>query len=85
MPLPLAPLVFAGLGVPLALGQARSSRSRGALVCAGIAIGYYVALSAAEYFAKQALLPAGLALWLPNALFGALALWLLARARRAEA
>jgi lipopolysaccharide export system permease protein len=83
--LPLAPLVFAALGVPLALGQARSGRSRGALVCAGIAIAYYVALSAVEYLAKQALLPTAVALWLPNAAFGALALSALARARNAGA
>ncbi len=83
--LPLAPLVFAGLGVPLALGQARSGRSRGALVCAAIAIAYYIALSAAEYVAKQALMPVAAALWLPNVTFGALALVLLVRARNAEA
>jgi lipopolysaccharide export system permease protein len=83
--LPFAPLVFAGLGVPLGLAQARSGRSRGALICAGIAIGYYVALSFAEYLAKQGLAPAAIALWLPNALFGGLALWLLARSRNAGA
>ncbi len=83
--LPLAPLIFAGLGVPLALGQARSGRSRGAIVCAAIAIAYYVALSAAEYLAKRALVPVGVALWLPNLTLGALALVLLARARNAEA
>jgi lipopolysaccharide export system permease protein len=82
--LPLAPLVFAGLGVPLALGQVRGGRSRGALVCAAIAIAYYVALSSAEYVARRALLPVGAALWIPNLAFGALALVLLARARRAE-
>lgn len=83
--LPLAPLVFVGLGIPLSLGQARSGRSRGALVCAAVAIAYYVALSGAEVLAKRELLSAALALWLPNALFGALALWLLVRARHAEA
>jgi lipopolysaccharide export system permease protein len=82
--LPFAPLVFAGLGIPLALGQARTGRSRGALVCAAITIAYYVAFSAAEYVAKKELLPAAAALWLPNAVFGALALALLVRARRAE-
>ena len=79
--LPFAPLVFAALGVPLALSQTRTGRSRGALICAGVAIAYYVALSAAEYAAKQALLPPAVALWLPNAAFGALALWLLQRER----
>jgi lipopolysaccharide export LptBFGC system permease protein LptF len=77
--------VFVGLGIPLSLGQARSGRSRGALVCAAVAIAYYVALSGAEVLAKRELLSAALALWLPNALFGALALWLLVRARHAEA
>jgi lipopolysaccharide export LptBFGC system permease protein LptF len=37
-----------------------------------------------EYLAEQRLVPAAIALWLPNAAFGALALGLLARARRAE-
>jgi lipopolysaccharide export system permease protein len=83
--LPLAPLVFVALALPLALAQARGGRSRGALLCAAIAIAYYVALSAAETIAEKALLPAALALWLPNALFGALALWRLYRARSAEA
>ncbi len=83
--LPFAPLVFAALGVPLALRQSGAGRSRGALVCAAIAIAYYVALSAVEYLAKQALLAPGIALWLPNAAFGALALGLLQRARGVEA
>jgi len=83
--LPLAPLVFVALAVPLALAQARGGRSRGALLCAAIAIAYYVALSAAEYVAEKALLPAAVALWLPNALFGAIAIWRLVRARSAEA
>jgi len=83
--LPLAPLVFVALAVPLALAQARGGRSRGALLCAAIAIAYYVALSAAETVAEKRMVPAALALWLPNALFGALALWRLWRARSAEA
>jgi lipopolysaccharide export system permease protein len=83
--LPFAPLVFVALAVPLALAQARGGRSRGALLCAAIAIAYYVALSAAETVAEKRLLPAAVALWLPNALFGAFAIFRLQRARGAEA
>jgi lipopolysaccharide export system permease protein len=83
--LPLAPLLFAALGVPLALRRARSARSWGALVCVAVVFAYYVLLSAAEYLAKTEALPAGPALWLPNALFGALGGVLLWRARGAEA
>ncbi|MBM4384222.1 MAG: LptF/LptG family permease [Deltaproteobacteria bacterium] len=83
--LPLAPLVLAALAIPLALGQARAGRSRGALLCALTTVAYYVALSGAEYLAKKSLAPAALALWLPNALFGAAALALLWRARRGDA
>jgi lipopolysaccharide export system permease protein len=83
--LPFAPIVFVGLGVPLALGQARRGRSRGALLCVAIAIAYYVALSAAEFVAERALLPAAVALWLPNVALGAVAIVRLARARSAEA
>jgi lipopolysaccharide export system permease protein len=83
--LPLAPLLFAALGVPLALRRAKSARAWGALVCVGVVFAYYVLLSAAEYLAKRELLPPGPALWLPNCLFGALGAWLLWRARGAEA
>lgn len=82
--LPLAPLLFAALGVPLALRRAKSARSWGALVCVALTFAYYVLLSAAEYLAKAEALPPGPALWLPNALFGALGAVLLWRARSAE-
>jgi LPS export ABC transporter permease LptF len=83
--LPLAPLVFAALAIPLALGQSRAGRSRGVLLCALTTVAYYVALSGAEVLAKKSLAPPALALWLPNAAFGGCALWLLWRARRGEA
>jgi LPS export ABC transporter permease LptF len=83
--LPLAPVVLSALAIPLALGQVRAGRSRAVLLCALTAAAYYVALSGAEYLAKKSFVPAAVALWLPNALFGAAALVLLRRARRGEA
>lgn len=82
--LPVAPALFALLGVPLGLRRTRGARSWGVLVCVGLVFGYYTLLSSGVYLAENLVLPAGLALWLPNAVFGAVAVALLVRARRAE-
>ena len=82
--LPLAPLVFALLGVPLALRPSRGARAWGALVCVGVVFAYYTLLSVAEYAAATGVLPTAFALWSPNLAFAALGCVLLARARRAD-
>lgn len=82
--LPVAPALFALLGVPLGLRRTRGARSWGVLACVGLVFGYYTLLSSGVYLAENLVLPAGPALWLPNAVFGAVALALLVRARRAE-
>ncbi len=83
--LPFAPLAFALLALPLGLGLRRGARSLGALLCAGIAFGYYVLLNAGIAYATSERIPAALALWLPNLACAALAAPLWWRARRAEA
>jgi lipopolysaccharide export system permease protein len=80
--LPVAPMIFALLAVPLSLGRGRGARAWGALLC-GLLVGlYYVILSFCQYAALQGWVPAAAALWLPNLVFAGAALHLLARARR---
>jgi lipopolysaccharide export system permease protein len=83
--LPFAPLAFALLAVPLGLGLRRGARSYGALLCVGIAFGYYVLMNAGIAYATSGQLSAGLALWLPNLVCAGIAAPLWWRARGAEA
>jgi len=80
--LPMAPMLFALVGVPLAARRARGGRSWGVLLCAGLVGAYYGVLSFSQYLALAGTLPAGIALWIPNAICAVVAAALLARARR---
>ncbi|HEY8153908.1 MAG TPA: LptF/LptG family permease [Myxococcota bacterium] len=80
--LPIAPMLFALIGVPLAMRLTRGGRSWGVLLCAGLVGIYYGVLTFSQYLALEGVLPAGIALWIPNALCAAAAAILLARARR---
>jgi lipopolysaccharide export system permease protein len=82
--LPLAPVIFALLGVPLGIRRARGARSLGMLLCIGLVFAYYALLSFGTFLAEEGTLGAGVALWIPNFVFGAMAIPLLLRARRAE-
>jgi lipopolysaccharide export system permease protein len=82
--LPMGPILFALLGVPLGLRRSRGARSWGALICVALVFLYYALLSFGTFLAKEQALPPTLALWLPNLVFGAAALWLCLRARSAE-
>jgi lipopolysaccharide export system permease protein len=83
--LPLAPLLFALLAVPLGLRTARGGRSWGILICIAMALGYYALLALGEFLARAGVAsPAG-AFWLPNALVGAAATAMLLRASRGAA
>lgn len=83
--LPVAPVLFALVGLPLGLQRSRGARSYGALLCAGLVFGYYTLLSTGVYLAEQNQLPAWFGLWMPNVSFAIVAAILLSRARRAEA
>jgi lipopolysaccharide export system permease protein len=80
--LPVAPMIFALLAVPLSVGRGRGARSWGILLCGGIMAAYYGVLSFSQYLAFQAVLPSAVALWLPNVVLGAVAAALLWRLRR---
>jgi lipopolysaccharide export LptBFGC system permease protein LptF len=51
------------------------------LVCALLALVYYVILSFSQFLALASLLPAAVAMWIPNAAFGLVAAVLIWRAR----
>lgn len=83
--LPVAALVFAVLGFPLAVRSHRGGRSIALVGSLVILVAYYLLLTALEGSALRLRLPAWLAIWTPNALFGAAGAAVLtatARARR---
>jgi lipopolysaccharide export system permease protein len=80
--LPVAPMVFALLAVPLALQRGRGARSWGVLLCGLLVTLYYAVLSFGQYLALEGLVPPAVALWLPNVFFGLVGLAFLVRANR---
>jgi len=80
---PVAPMLFALVGVPLGMRRTRGARSFGVLLCAALAFVYYGLQTFCEFLATGGALGPMVALWIPNAVFAALGLALLARARRA--
>lgn len=67
--LPFAPLLFAGVGVPIALASEQRGRSLGLPIALIAAFAYFALGNLAESIAQQGWLPAAQASWLPNALF----------------
>jgi lipopolysaccharide export system permease protein len=82
--LPVAPLLFALVGVPLGMRRARGARSYGVLVCVALVFAYYTLLSFGEVLGEEGSLPVLVAIWLPNVAFGLVAAALLRRVRYAE-
>lgn len=80
--IPFACLAFAAIGVPLGIRPSRSARSRGFTMSLSIIFGYYVLLSMGESLGERGVIPAAVALWIPNVALTALALILFARALR---
>jgi lipopolysaccharide export system permease protein len=81
--LPFAPLLFAGVGVPIALASERRGRNRGLLISLVAAFAYYALAALMEIFAREAWLSAAVSAWIPNIFFAALAIGLIA-SRRAK-
>lgn len=67
--LPLAPLIFALIGVPLGIQSHRSGRGGGFALALGVFLIYYMLLSFAETLAVEGGLRPGPTLWLPSVLF----------------
>ena len=83
--LAITPLLFAVVGVPLALRRARGGRSSGALLCVTLIFVYYALLSFGEHLNEGDQVPPELAVWAPNALFALVAVPLYRRGPRGPA
>jgi lipopolysaccharide export system permease protein len=78
--IPFSCIVFGLMGLPLGIQPRRSGRSHGFVFSILILLAYYTSLIAFEFLAVQKMLPAYLAGWAPNLLFGSLGLYLLIKA-----
>jgi LPS export ABC transporter permease LptG len=75
--LPMAALVFGLVGFPLAIRSHRGGRSIALVGSLAILVTYYLVMTSLEGAALRARVPAVLAIWAPNALFGTVGLGLL--------
>ena len=80
--IPFACLAFAAIGIPLGIQPTRSVRSRGFSLSLVLIFVYYLLLTLGESLGERGMLPAGIAMWLPNILLTLLALSLFRRAAR---
>jgi lipopolysaccharide export system permease protein len=70
--LPVAALVFVLVGFPLGIRTQRGGRAVALASSFGIVVSYYFVFTSLEGLAMSRRLPAGLAVWLPNIVFGLL-------------
>jgi lipopolysaccharide export system permease protein len=77
---PFACIVFGLIGVPLGIQPRRSGRSYGFVFSLLIILAYYISLTTFEILTLRLKLPAFLAGWAPNLLFGSLGIYLLIKA-----
>ncbi len=80
--LSVVPLVFAVLGLALMLGGRRDSKSSAFGLAIAVIFAYYVLARLGEQAGDTRAMPPGLAVWGANIILGALAIFLLFRARR---
>jgi LPS export ABC transporter permease LptG len=76
---PLITLVMGVLAIPFALSMGRRGSLSGIAVAIGVAIAYYVVSGFFENMGNVSWLPAFLAAWSPDLLFGLAGAWLLLR------
>jgi len=74
---PFACIIFGLIGVPLGIQPRRSGRSYGFIFSILIILAYYISLTASEILAVRHTIPAFLAGWASNLLFGGLGIYLL--------
>ncbi|MDO3379396.1 LPS export ABC transporter permease LptF [Geoalkalibacter halelectricus] len=67
--MPLAPVLFALIGIPLGIQSQRSSRGGGFALALAVFLAYYLVFSFAETLGHEGLVPPAAAMWLPNLVF----------------
>jgi lipopolysaccharide export system permease protein len=70
--LPVAALVFTLAGFPLGIRSHRGGRAAALALSFGIVVGYYILYNSMEGFALRGRMPAGVAVWIPNAILALL-------------
>ena len=79
--LPFAPVLFAAIGMPIALASEHRGRNSGLLLVLLAAFAYYALGAIGVGIAESGRLAPALAHWLPNVIFACLAVALIRRAR----
>jgi LPS export ABC transporter permease LptG/LPS export ABC transporter permease LptF len=75
--LPVAALVFTLVGFPLGIRSHRGGRAAALALSFGIVVSYYILYTSMEGLALRGRLPAGIAVWIPNAILAVAGLALL--------
>ena len=77
--LPLACVLLAMAGLPLGITSRRTAKSAAVVLTAAIAFLYWIGLISCIGLARQGTLPPGIAVWLPNLIFAAAGVVMIAR------
>ena len=77
--LPFACMLLALTGIPLGVGSRRAGKSSAYVLTVALALLYFTGLINAINLGRQGILPAGLAVWMPNLVFAVLGFSLLTR------
>jgi len=80
--IPFACLAFAAIGIPLGIRPSQAVRARGFTLSLALIFSYYLLLTLGESLGERGILPAAIAMWIPNVLLSILALTLFLRAAR---
>ena len=75
--IPIACFVFALLGLPLGITSRKDGKMAAFALGIGIIFAYYIVMYVSEALAKGALVPAELAMWLPNIALAIPGIWML--------
>jgi len=75
--LPVAALVFTIMGFPLGIRAQRGGRAVALALSFGIVVAYYILYSTMEGMALRGRMPAGIAVWVPNAILATIGVVLL--------
>ncbi len=80
--LPPACFLLALIGIPLGISARKGGKSGAFVTTVALAFVYWMGLIAANGLAKQQKLPVGVAMWIPNAIFAVVGVFLLTRMER---